>query len=78
MSARTVAAIEADLALFRGLRTTAATNGGRAEYSLDSGQGRMSVRMASPGQLTQTIRDLEAELVEAGNSGGAVTMSWGR
>lgn len=62
---RAASAIQSDLDAFYALRTAAATNGGIAEYTVDTGQGSQRVRRFSLAEITQTIRDLEAEMLQA-------------
>lgn len=57
--------IQLDLDAFYSLRRQAATNGGIAEYSMDSGQGRHSVKQITLGEINATIRQLEGELNSA-------------
>lgn len=54
--------IQLDLDAFYALRRQAALNGGIAEYSVDSGQGRHSVKQITLGEINATIRQLEGEL----------------
>ena len=54
-----------------------ATNGGIAEYSMDTGQGRQSVKRMSVSEIQARIRQLESELNEAQN-GGPVFLTFDR
>lgn len=67
--ARSAADIESDLAAFYALRVQAATRG-FAEYTFDSGQGRQSAKSFTLSEINQTIRTLEAELLDAQSGGG--------
>jgi hypothetical protein len=75
--ARSAAAVQADLDLFYALRTKAATDG-IAEYAFDSGQGRQSVKRYTLAEIRQTIRDLEAELIEASGDSGPTFITFDR
>ena len=76
--ARTVDAVQADLTAFYSLRSQAAANGGIAEYSMDTGQGRQSVRRITLPDINATIRQLEAELLDAQSDGGPTIITFDR
>jgi hypothetical protein len=76
--ARPIPDIESDLAAFRALRTKAAISGGIAEYSVDSGQGRQSVRRVTLSEINVTLRVLEAELLDAQTDGGPLSITFDR
>lgn len=65
---RSVDAIQADIDLFVGLRSQIGVNG-IAEYTMDTGQGSQRVRRVSVAEIRQTLRDLEAELLDAQTTG---------
>ena len=69
--------IQLDLDAFYTLRRNAALNGGIAEYSMDTGQGRQSVKRLTLSEINATIRQLEGELNEAQN-GGPVFLTFDR
>lgn len=64
--ARSITDIQADLTAAYAARRAALTD--PEEFSLDTGQGRMSGKRSLP-NIEQTIRNLEAELASA-ESGG--------
>jgi hypothetical protein len=74
---RNAAEIQADLAIFRALLTQAGTNG-IAEYSLDSGQGRQSVKRYTLKEIRQQIREYEGELQAALTGDGPVFITFDR
>jgi hypothetical protein len=59
---RTVTDIQADLDAAIAARRTALS---AQEYSLDTGQGRQSVKRANLSDINKTIRELELELESA-------------
>lgn len=73
--ARDAAAIQADLDLAYTARR-AALQGGEG-YSIDSGQGRQSVQRPLS-SINATIRELEAELLEATTDGAPVRLVFDR
>lgn len=75
---RPLSDIQADLDAFYALRRQAATSGGIAEYSIDTGQGRQSTKRYTLKEITAVIRDLEAEANEAQTSGGPVFINFDR
>lgn len=72
--ARTVTEIQADLVIARAARVKALD---AEEYSIDTGQGRQSVRRSLP-NIERTIRSLEAELLEAQSDGGPIVVTMDR
>jgi len=76
--ARSATEVQLDLDAFYTLRRTAATNGGIAEYSIDSGQGRQSTKRYSLKEINDTIRQLESELLEATTDGGPTFVTFDR
>lgn len=76
--ARSVTAIQSDLDAFYALRTQAATNGGIAEYQIDSGQGRQSVKRITLGEINSTIKALNEELAEASGDFSSFTVGLSR
>lgn len=74
--ARTVAAIQADLDLYHALLTSAGSTG-IAEYTLDSGQGRQTVKRYTLAEIREAIRYFEDELLEVSDD-GVVSMVYKR
>jgi len=64
--ARSVTDIQTDLTAFYAARQAIASG---QSYSLDTGQGRVTMTRANLTEINRTITDLEAELDEA-NGGG--------
>ena len=54
-----------------------ATNGGIAEYSMDTGQGRQSVKRLTLSEINATIRQLEGELNDSTSGTMFVTFDRG-
>jgi len=73
--ARSATEIQLDLTAAYAARRASLSGG--EEYSIDSGQGRQSVKrpLAS---INATIRELEAELLEAESGGGPVLITMDR
>ncbi len=65
---RSAAAIQSDLDGLYAMRSAAIANGGIYEYSMDSGQGRQSVKRMTLLDINHAIRDLEAEQLDASDS----------
>ena len=74
---RTPADIQLDLDAFFALRRTAAISG-IAEYSMDTGQGRQTVRRLTLGEINQTIRMLESEALDATYTGNTYAARYTR
>ena len=74
---RSPADIQLDLDAFHDLRRTAAISG-IAEYSMDTGQGRQTVRRLTLSEINQTIRMLEAEALDASSTGNTYSARYTR
>ena len=74
---RSATDIQLDLDAFYALRRTVGTNG-IAEYSVDSGQGRQTVKRLTLSEINTTIRQLEAELIDASSDGNTYSARYNR
>ncbi|MBL8966886.1 MAG: hypothetical protein JNG85_07750 [Spirochaetaceae bacterium] len=75
---RAASAIQADLDGLCAMRSAAIANGGIYEYSIDSGQGRQSVKRMTLLEIGKAIRELEAELLDASDTGNTFPVRFDR
>ncbi len=74
---RSATDIQLDLDTFHALRRTCGTTG-IAEYTVESGQGRQSTKRYTLKEINDTIRQLEAELLDATNDGNTYSAGYNR